>query len=174
MGLLMSRHVVGCADNTCELMYINRQGAVFDPHSTDLDQRMFCVTQAHTCPRSDECSHTPPLHGKYPGQSTRQVVFLAQLVEVVQGRCRRSHPERQCAVPAVLFTTERGCTSHQVTHTGQDTYGRIYHDYEQSQLAQEMSAFLKSIYCMVMVDYRKPEKYLVLFSQKKTWHELGF
>lgn len=94
MGLLMSRHVVGCADNTCELMYINRQGAVFDPHSTDLDQRMFCVTQAHTCPRSDECSHTPPLHGKYPGQSTRQVVFLAQLVEVVQGRCRRSHPER--------------------------------------------------------------------------------
>lgn len=38
------------------LMHINRQGALFDPHSTDLDRRMFPVTQSHTCPRSDECS----------------------------------------------------------------------------------------------------------------------
>lgn len=79
-GLLMSRHVVGCADNTCAPMYINRQGAVFDPHSTDLDQRMFPVTQAHTCSRGEmnaAARLTLLLAGKHPGRSTLQVVFLA-------------------------------------------------------------------------------------------------
>lgn len=92
-GLLMSQHVVGCADNTCVLMYINRHGALFDPHSTDLDQRMCSVTQAHTCPRSDECSRSP-LDGKYPGQPRLQVVFLVYLAKFLQSRCRRAHPER--------------------------------------------------------------------------------
>lgn len=68
-GLLTSLHVVACTANTCVLMYINRQGVLFDPHFTDLDQQMFSVTHAHTCPWGDECSHTCHLCGKYPGQS---------------------------------------------------------------------------------------------------------
>lgn len=96
-GLLMSQHVVGCADNPWALMYINRQGALSDPHSTDLDRRMFPVTQSHTCPGSDECSCTPLLSaGKYPGQSRLQVLrFWHELVNVFpQGSCGCAHPER--------------------------------------------------------------------------------